>query len=112
MQFASYFLQTVQGIRSTLIYRPGAGWPVTAPGAHSMATCRGGTRKWPWLRMHVLYRNGCRCYRCGQLGDEITLQICSVQTADGRAESLVALCARCETGRDKDPRIQALPYYL
>lgn len=63
MQFASYFLQAVQGIRSTLIYRPGVGWPVTAPGAHSMATCRGGTRKWPWLRMHVLYRNGCPLFR-------------------------------------------------
>jgi hypothetical protein len=47
-----------------------------------------GMRSWSRLRMQVVQHHGCRCYRCGRPGDEITLQV--------NLEKLVPLCGHCQ----------------
>jgi hypothetical protein len=46
--------------------------PANQPPVYFSASASGGTRNWSRVRMQVVPRHGCRCYRCGRLGDEIT----------------------------------------
>ena len=65
--------------------------PANQPPVCFSASASGGTRNWSRVRMQVVQRHGCRCYRCGRLGDEITLQV--------SLEKLVPLCGRCQGGK-------------
>ena len=65
--------------------------PANQPPVYFPASASGGTRNWSRVRMQVVQHHGCRCYRCGQLGDEITLQV--------SLEELVPLCGRCQGGK-------------
>lgn len=65
--------------------------PAYQPPVNFPASASGGTRNWSRVRMQVVQRHGGRCYRCGRLGDEITLQV--------SLERLVPLCGRCQGGK-------------
>jgi 5-methylcytosine-specific restriction endonuclease McrA len=52
-------------------------------------------RDWPWLRMHVLRRDGYCCRACHREGDEITLHVYAVAPLSLDASGLITLCAPC-----------------
>ena len=76
--------QLAQSIRLAMVKFASA----SEPSLHFPVSAHGGMRNWSRKRMQVVQRYGCRCYRCGRLGDEITLQIC--------LERLAPLCGRCQ----------------
>jgi hypothetical protein len=65
--------------------------PANLPPVYFSASASGGAGNWSRVRMQVVQRHGCRCYRCGRPGDEITLQV--------SLEKLVPLCGRCQGGK-------------
>ena len=78
------FSQLAQSIRLAILDFA----PASEPSLHFLVSAHGGIRNWSRKRMQVVQRYGCRCYRCGRLGDEITLQVC--------LEKLAPLCGRCQ----------------
>jgi hypothetical protein len=51
--------------------------------------------EWPWMRMHVLHRDGYRCRACHREGDEITLHVDAIGSLSLNSSEFVTLCAAC-----------------
>jgi hypothetical protein len=51
----------------------------------------------PWLRMRVLRRDHYRCRACEKKGDEITLRVYPIRPLGSHVETMVTLCASCQS---------------
>jgi hypothetical protein len=54
-------------------------------------------RDFPWLRMQVLRRDHYRCRACDKKGDEITLHVYPIRPLGSQVETMVTLCASCQS---------------
>jgi hypothetical protein len=50
-----------------------------------------------WLRMRALRRDRYRCRACDKKGDEITLCVYPIRSLRSHAETMVTLCAGCQS---------------
>jgi hypothetical protein len=68
-----------------------------AGGNLRLAEGQNARRNFPWLRMHVLRRDHYRCRACDKKGDEITLHVYPIRPLGSQVETMVTLCASCQS---------------
>lgn len=52
-------------------------------------------------RLNVLRRDHFRCRKCGQAGDEITLEVLRTRPEDATIEAMITLCYPCRVSSNK-----------